>query len=94
MRQADAAGIPRHAATKTIRLVTGSEYKTVRLWDLSSKILRLKRGPENTGGLQAGFPCRHAVLTLLQSLTPGQRGWHDSKGGMCEAERLTRPEKA
>jgi hypothetical protein len=30
------------------------------------------------------------VLTLLQSLAAGARGWHDSKGGMCEAERLTR----
>jgi hypothetical protein len=30
--------------------VTGSECKTMQLWDLSSKILRLKRRPENTGG--------------------------------------------
>ena len=62
----------------------------MRLWDLSSKILWLKRRPENTGGGFKPVPCRHAVLTLLQSLAAGQ-GWHDSKGGTCEAERLTRP---
>ena len=33
---------------------------------------------------------RSANLCSKLSL-PGQGGWHDSKGGTCEAERLTRP---
>jgi hypothetical protein len=64
----------------------------VRLWDLSSKILRLKRRPENTGGgfKPGSMSPRSANLSCRNLSLPG-RGWHDSKGETCEAERLTRP---
>jgi len=63
----------------------------VRLWDLSSKILRLKRRPpEHWRGCKPGsMSPRSAKPFMPQSFAAG--GWHDSKGETCEAERLTRP---
>jgi hypothetical protein len=66
------------------------EYKTVRLWDLSSKILRLKRRPqEHWRGFKPGFHVATQCKSLLQAFAAGAGGRHDSKGGTCEAERLT-----
>ena len=52
------------------------------------------RRPGNTGG---GFkPGSSAMLPRSANLScrnlslPWQGGWHDSKGGTCEAKRLTR----
>ena len=55
-------------------------------------MLRLKRRPEKAGGgfKPSSMSPRSANSCRNLSL-PGAGGWHDSKGGTCEAERLTRP---
>jgi hypothetical protein len=49
---------------------------------------------DDADALSMTAPRRHAVLIHAAIFRcRGAGGWHDSKGGMCEAERLTRPKK-
>jgi hypothetical protein len=87
----------KNSATETIRVVAGSEDKTAGRWDLSFKDPAAKTPPSRSLGEALGRvprPCHHTVLTFhAQSLAAVAGGWHDSKGGTCEAERQTGPKK-
>ena len=65
---------PKILPRRSSGLLPAANTKTVRLWDLSAKILRPKRRPENTGGFKP-VPCRHPfVLRSKRDRLGARRG--------------------